>query len=77
VFAPLSAGPGSQSRALGTGRRRRGHTIDGTARGSIVAREKIEIHSHGRVFAKIQAPVLKIEEGAQFQGDCSMDADKP
>jgi len=52
-------------------------SIDGTARGSIVAREKIEIHSHGRVFAKIQAPVLKIEEGAQFQGDCSMDADKP
>ncbi|HET7452058.1 MAG TPA: polymer-forming cytoskeletal protein [Thermoanaerobaculia bacterium] len=44
-------------------------SIDGTLRGTVVAREKIEIHPHGRVFGKIQAPVLKIEEGAQFQGE--------
>jgi cytoskeletal protein CcmA (bactofilin family) len=44
-------------------------SIDGTLRGSVVAREKIEIHPHGRVYAKLQAPVLKIEEGATFQGE--------
>jgi len=44
-------------------------SIDGTLRGTVVAREKIEIHPHGRVYAKLQAPVLKIEEGATFQGE--------
>jgi cytoskeletal protein CcmA (bactofilin family) len=44
-------------------------SIDGTLRGTVVAREKIEIHPHGRVFAKLEAPVLKIEEGATFQGE--------
>ena len=46
-------------------------SIDGTVRGNIVAREKIEIHPHGRVFAKLQAPILKIEEGAHFEGEVS------
>ncbi len=44
-------------------------SIDGTVRGNIVAREKIEIHPHGRVFARLQAPILKIEEGAHFEGE--------
>jgi len=44
-------------------------SIDGTVRGTILAREKIEIHPHGRVFGKIQAPILKIEEGAHFEGE--------
>jgi cytoskeletal protein CcmA (bactofilin family) len=43
-------------------------SIDGTLRGSVVAREKIEIHPHGKVYAKLESPVLKIEEGATFQG---------
>lgn len=51
-------------------------SIDGTVRGTILAREKIEIHPHGRVFAKLQSPILKIEEGAQFQGDCTMEMEK-
>ena len=46
-------------------------SIDGTVRGNIVAREKIEIHPHGRVFAKLQAPILTIEEGAHFEGEVS------
>jgi cytoskeletal protein CcmA (bactofilin family) len=48
-----------------------GISIDGTVKGKIVAR-KIEIHPHGRVFAELVAPSLKIEEGALFQGSCSM-----
>ena len=46
-------------------------SIDGTVRGTVVAREKIEIHPHGRVFAKLQSPILKIEEGAHFEGEVS------
>jgi cytoskeletal protein CcmA (bactofilin family) len=48
-------------------------SIDGTVRGTVLAREKIEIHPHGRVFAKLQSPILKIEEGAVFEGACSME----
>jgi len=50
-------------------------SIDGTVRGSILAREKIEIHPHGRVFAQLQSPILKIEEGAVFEGACSMETE--
>lgn len=51
-------------------------SIDGTVRGKVVAREKIEIHPHGKVFADLSSPVLKIEEGALFQGACLMEMDK-
>jgi cytoskeletal protein CcmA (bactofilin family) len=47
-------------------------SIDGTVRGKIVAK-RVEIHPHGKVSADLQAPVLKIEEGAWFQGACSME----
>lgn len=47
-------------------------SIDGLVRGRVVARQKIEIHPHGRVFAELSSPVLKIEEGAFFQGACAM-----
>jgi len=53
-----------------------GVSIDGTVRGKIVAKKRIEIHPHGRVFADLTAPVLKIEEGALFQGSCAMGPDK-
>ena len=51
-------------------------SIDGTVRGTIVAKSKIEIHPHGKVFAQLTAPTLKIEEGALFQGACAMEARK-
>lgn len=52
-------------------------SIDGTVRGIVVAKSKIEIHPHGKVFAQLTAPTLKIEEGALFQGSCSMETRKP
>ena len=51
-------------------------SIDGTVRGIIAAKSKIEIHPHGKVFAQLTAPSLQIEEGALFQGSCSMEARK-
>lgn len=46
--------------------------ISGTVHGTIRADEKIEIHRAGRVFCEIETPALVIEEGATFQGSCSM-----
>jgi cytoskeletal protein CcmA (bactofilin family) len=49
-------------------------SIDGTVRGTVVAKSKIEIHPHGKVFAQLNSPILKIEEGALFQGACTMES---
>jgi cytoskeletal protein CcmA (bactofilin family) len=47
-------------------------SINGTLTGSVHASERIEIHPRARVTAELHAPVLKIEEGAFFQGTCDM-----
>jgi cytoskeletal protein CcmA (bactofilin family) len=48
-------------------------SINGTVRGKVRAEERIEIHVGARVQADLSAPVLKIEEGAFFQGSCAME----
>ena len=47
-------------------------SINGALKGSVHATERIEIHPRARVTADLHAPVLKIEEGAYFQGSCDM-----
>ena len=47
-------------------------SVNGTLRGSVRASERIELLAHSRVYADLSAPVLKIEEGAFFQGSCKM-----
>ncbi len=47
-------------------------SVNGMLRGSAYASERIEILPKARVFADLQTPVLKIEEGACFQGSCKM-----
>ena len=46
--------------------------ISGTVRGSIRAAKKIQISSRGKVFAEIDTPALVVEDGAFFQGRCTM-----
>ena len=48
--------------------------IYGEIHGSIVADEMIEIKVPSKVFGKIKAPVLSIEAGAVFQGECHTQA---
>lgn len=48
-------------------------SINGRVKGSLKAREKIEIFTHGRVTGTIITPKLIIEEGAFFQGSCQME----
>jgi cytoskeletal protein CcmA (bactofilin family) len=47
-------------------------TINGTVVGKIVATQRVEIHRNGKVYSDIDTPALVIEEGAIFQGNCTM-----
>ena len=47
-------------------------SINGSLKGEVHATERIEIHPRARVTANLHAPVLRIEEGAFFQGSCDM-----
>lgn len=47
-------------------------SVNGSLRGKVRATERIEIHPKARVFADLATPLLKIEEGALFQGSCQM-----
>lgn len=46
--------------------------INGTVNGDIIALEKIELGRTARVMGNIQTPRLVIEDGAVFEGSCSM-----
>jgi cytoskeletal protein CcmA (bactofilin family) len=48
-------------------------TINGRVKGTIKAKDKIEIFSKGRVIGTVSTPKLVIEEGAFFQGSCQME----
>ena len=47
-------------------------SVNGSVKGSIKASERVELLGKARVFADLITPVLKIEEGAMFQGSCQM-----
>jgi len=47
--------------------------INGRVKGTIKAKEKIEIFSKGRVIGSVAAPKMIIEDGAFFQGSCQME----
>jgi cytoskeletal protein CcmA (bactofilin family) len=46
-------------------------------RGVIHAKERIEVHAGGRLFAEIHAPALVVEEGAVIQGAVEAGAARP
>lgn len=48
-------------------------SVNGRLKGSIVAKDKVEILSKGRVDGSITCAKLIIEDGAFFQGSCQMD----
>jgi len=47
-------------------------SVNGSLKGTVRATERVELHSRARVEADITTPVLKIEEGARFDGSCRM-----
>lgn len=46
--------------------------ISGMVLGKIKADQRVEIHRNGRVYSDVDTPALIIEEGAIFQGNCTM-----
>ncbi len=48
--------------------------IMGVVKGTIEAKEKIEVYPPGRVTGDICAPVISIDSGATFNGNCGMKA---
>ena len=46
--------------------------ISGSVKGHVRASRRVEISAKGRVVAEIETPALVIEEGAFFEGKCSM-----
>lgn len=47
-------------------------SVNGTLKGSVKASERVELLAGARVFGDISTPVLRIEEGAHFEGSCQM-----
>jgi cytoskeletal protein CcmA (bactofilin family) len=43
-------------------------SVSGTVRGVVHAKQRIEVHAGGRVFAELHSPALVVEEGAVIQG---------
>lgn len=50
--------------------------LGGKVIGNLNAKEKIELEEHASVFGDIRTRDLVINEGAVFQGNCSMQADR-
>jgi len=46
--------------------------ISGVVKGNINATGKIEIHRPGKLFGNVKTPILFVEEGVIFEGNCSM-----
>lgn len=46
--------------------------VQGEVVGNISAKEKVELHHPGRVTGDITTPVLVIDDGAIFDGNCKM-----
>ena len=47
-------------------------SVNGMLKGTVKARERIELHEKARVEATLTTPILKIAEGARFEGSCRM-----
>jgi cytoskeletal protein CcmA (bactofilin family) len=47
-------------------------SVNGKLKGSVHATERVELLAGARVLGDISTPVLRIEEGAHFEGSCQM-----
>jgi cytoskeletal protein CcmA (bactofilin family) len=47
-------------------------TINGEIKGTIRATERIELHPPARVYGDIEAPVVTIDAGVIFEGNCTI-----
>ncbi len=46
--------------------------VEGKLKGNVNARDKIELRKPSELIGDIQTPVLEVESGSRFLGNCSM-----
>jgi cytoskeletal protein CcmA (bactofilin family) len=46
--------------------------LNGMVEGEVNARERVEIHSRGKLYGSVSAPALVIQDGGMFEGNCKM-----
>ena len=47
-------------------------TLNGVVEGEVKAKERVEIHSKGKLYGTLSTPILVIQEGGIFEGNCKM-----
>ena len=51
--------------------------ISGEVVGNVLGTERIELRGTARVYGDVEAPVVVVEEGVVFHGQCRMTKDRP
>ena len=51
--------------------------VSGKLEGKVRATERVEFHRTARVSSEVTTPILVIEEGAWFDGSCTMESARP
>ncbi len=51
--------------------------ISGEVVGNVLASERVDLRGKARVFGDLETPVVVIEEGVLFEGQCKMTKSKP
>ena len=46
--------------------------ISGEVKGNVKAKTRVELHAPAKLFGNLQTPVLVMEEGVMFDGNCQM-----
>ena len=46
--------------------------LNGTVEGEVNAKERVEIHSKGKIYGTIFSPILIIQDGGILEGDCKV-----
>ena len=47
-------------------------TLNGMVEGEVTAKDRVEIHCKGKLYGTISTPVLVIQDGGIFEGNCRM-----
>ena len=49
-------------------------TLNGMVEGEVTAKERVEILDKGRLYGTISTPIIVIQDGGVFEGNCDMGA---
>jgi len=48
--------------------------LNGKLEGEVNAKERMEIHSRGKLYGTVYTPIFVLQDGGIFEGNCKMDA---